>query len=637
MRTDLQALRGIAVTYVLFYHAGIGSVEAGYLGVDIFFVVSGFLITGIVRDELLAGTFSFRRFYMRRARRLLPAALVVLAACAAASGYFLSNAHQAWFYRQLVGAMAFLVNFELWLQVDYFAPAADKSPLLHMWSLAIEEQYYLLLPAALALLRPAWWGWALACVVVASFAACLATHAQDPAAAFYLLPTRAWELCIGSVGAIYAERWGRSPWVSRLSPPALTTLLVIPFAPTGAPHPGLDAALICTATLILLLRREDTVWPPVQLMASIGDRSYSLYLVHWPLFAFATNVYVSSTIPADVRAGLLGLSLVLGYLLYRLVEQPFRARELILNFGLAVRFGLANFAIAGLWFASTSLWTDARQIQDFDRPNWGFSRDCVQNKTFAPSERCRNVPADDVEMIVWGDSFAMHLVPGLAAQPGARIEQATTEACGPLRGIAPRNEASYTRRWAEFCLDFSESVVTHIANSSAEIVVLSTSITQYVEDTATVLSVEAGGFLERPGSLDLAMKRLSATVSALRAARKRVVVVSAPPRANYDLPECLVRRETGRLVLGYFSDCQMSMEMYRSAAPASVTFFERLETEADVPVIRLEDYLCSDRGTCLTELDGTVLYRDRIHLSVDGSTKLAETMGWLTEIRARAR
>ena len=637
MRTDIQALRGVAVAYVLFYHAGIGGVQAGFLGVDIFFVISGFLITGIVRDAITAGTFSFREFYMRRARRLLPAAYTVLAICAAVSGYFLTDVEHHAFHLQLLGSLVFAVNFVLLGQVDYFAGAADLKPLLHMWSLAIEEQYYLLLPALLFFLRPGLWGPVTLGIVVASLVGCVMLMPVAPASAFYLLPTRAWELGLGSLGALYAARLQGSAWVPRLSLPAVAVLVAVPFFPTGLPHPGLDALLVCVATLVLLLRRQDNRWLPVRALARVGDFSYALYLVHWPMFAFARHVYVSSPVPFEVRAGLLVASVALGYALYRLVEQPMRAREWVLDMRLATRALVVTGALALLPVLSAQLWSGNIDAQQERWPNYGFARSCAQYEAFQSREACRNAPEDQVRILVWGDSFGMHIVPGIVAQHGPGVEQATTEACGPILGLAPRNDTDYTRTWAEFCLDFNRSVMAYIAQSPLETVILSTAITQYVEASTRVLVETASGLEERRGehrSGDLA--RMRETVAAIRALGKRVIFISSPPRADYDLPECMVRQATGRLVRGAHADCGLSMENYRAASPQTLEFFRRLEDETDMPVIQLEEFMCQGNG-CMTRLDGVMLYRDQLHLSIAGSAKLGKAMDWAQEIRARAR
>ncbi|MDG2571002.1 acyltransferase, partial [Vibrio parahaemolyticus] len=171
-RADIQALRGIAVLLVVIYHANVGLFPAGYLGVDIFFVISGFLITGLIKTHLEEGRFSFREFYYRRAKRLLPAAYTVIALTTIAAPFFLSDIGLQEFKFQVLGAITFTGNIALWLQSDYFAQAAETKPLLHVWSLAIEEQYYLLLPAFLLATPARLWLRVVGLLLVISLALC---------------------------------------------------------------------------------------------------------------------------------------------------------------------------------------------------------------------------------------------------------------------------------------------------------------------------------------------------------------------------------------------------------------------------------------------------------------------------------
>lgn len=239
-RVDIQALRGLAILLVVVYHAELlASLKAGYLGVDIFFVVSGYLITGIVTKGLQDGSFSFSGFYFRRAKRLLPAAYVTFLATTLLSIAFLTTPALRDYLWQLVGAVTFTGNMVLWTQTGYFAPAAELKPLLHVWSLSIEEQYYLLLPAVLVLTPRRFWTPGVWVVLLISLALCLGLVAAKPGATFYLLPTRAWELALGSLGVLVLHE-RQSPYLRALFWPALAALLLVPFFPTGAPHPGWD-------------------------------------------------------------------------------------------------------------------------------------------------------------------------------------------------------------------------------------------------------------------------------------------------------------------------------------------------------------------------------------------------------------
>ncbi len=194
---------------VVLYHTGIGKLTAGYLGVDIFFVISGYLITTLVASGINRGDFRLSEFYFRRAKRLLPAAYVTFLATAVAAPWFLNQQELRDFAMQIAGAVTFTGNIVLWQQTGYFEGAGDLKPLLHVWSLAIEEQYYFLLPAALLFTRPSRWMPGVMAILVISLGLCIAGRTWKPIATFYLLPTRAWELLWGASIKMIGARQSR--------------------------------------------------------------------------------------------------------------------------------------------------------------------------------------------------------------------------------------------------------------------------------------------------------------------------------------------------------------------------------------------------------------------------------------------
>ena len=201
-RLDIQALRGWAVLVVVLDHMGLGILPAGFLGVDIFFVISGFLITGIIVQSLSKNDFSFTSFYMRRAKRLLPAAFVVIASTAVASAWFLTSSEMLSLNDQVAGALTYTINFVLMGQVDYFATEAETKPLLHMWSLAVEEQFYLILPLLLVLTPRSYTLRLVVIGAILSFVVCSLLRSSYPNATFYMLPFRAWEFLLGSAAIL---------------------------------------------------------------------------------------------------------------------------------------------------------------------------------------------------------------------------------------------------------------------------------------------------------------------------------------------------------------------------------------------------------------------------------------------------
>ncbi|MEZ5730359.1 MAG: acyltransferase family protein [Burkholderiaceae bacterium] len=565
-RTDIQALRGLAIALVVWYHAELGSPVAGYLGVDVFFVVSGFLVTRIVIDARALGTFGFGAFWFRRAMRLLPAAYVCFAASAIAATRLLESEELRDFGAQLLGATGFGSNIVLWRQTGYFAGEAALKPLLHTWSLAIEEQFYLLLPLVLAWVPRQRVAPALALLSVVSLAACVAAVRWQPVAAFYLLPTRAWELGLGALAASTPVLRGRATrLISGLYWPSIALLVSLPFAPSGLPHPGFDALIVCIATLVVLLDsrpRRDA--GPMRGLARIGNASYSLYLVHWPVFAFATNAWVVP-VPSSRRLVLVGLSLLLAAGVYRWVETPFRrlgtpvrARAVVALVGSAV-------VIVALG-AVPALLAPARESTH--GPVLGLASACDQNGRFEPALECRRgaKPA----RLLWGDSFAMMLAPAFAADPVRGLVQATMSECGPLLDIAPVFGQRAPAAWAARCMAFNDSVLEYLARTpSIDTVVLASPFAEAVDGNASYRSSairvrDRGTITEVMARGQAGHDALARTVGAIRALGRRVVIVAPPPSTPLDAGRCLRRRDAGLITFGdTLGDCRLDESTYR--------------------------------------------------------------------------
>ena len=340
-RPDIDGLRALAVLGVILFHAGFFWVPGGYIGVDVFFVISGYLITGILKRELAAGEFSFARFYERRARRILPALLVVLAATVAACSALMFPDDARVVARSAVMVLAFSANFLFWRGVeprtgDYFAHQLHEQPLLHTWSLGVEEQYYLLFPLALFMIWRIRSGhvWpALIAGTAASFALCAWLTPRDETSAFYLLPTRVWELL---AGGLLAWRGGTSMPARRdvhgLIALSGFALIVIPMAyyDSWTPFPGIYAAAPVLGTVVLIRYAPGSAIG--QLLAYrpivfVGLISYSAYLWHQPLFALARYTSLSDDIGTATALALCAATLVLAAITWRWVETPFRDRR----------------------------------------------------------------------------------------------------------------------------------------------------------------------------------------------------------------------------------------------------------------------------------------------------------------------
>ena len=300
-REDIDWLRAIAVLAVVAFHFEAPAVYGGFVGVDIFFVISGYLITGIIQSEVASGTFSFARFYERRVRRLLPALYAMVVLTAIPSFHYLLTSERADFFRSVAAVITFTSNFFFWLQSGYFDHAAVEKPLLHTWSLAVEEQFYLVLPVLLwAFLRVAR-GWrfalptALGVLGLASFALSIWLMRTDRSGnAFFMSPPRAWEFLIGGLVAIPGLPVLRNWWAQQTARAIALVLLGIPILSLrpGPGFPGFNALLPCIGAAVYIwcgigVPTQVRAWySHHHVVRFFGQISYSLYLWHWPLFAF---------------------------------------------------------------------------------------------------------------------------------------------------------------------------------------------------------------------------------------------------------------------------------------------------------------------------------------------------------------
>lgn len=620
-RADIQVLRGVAVLAVLLFHAGL--LPAGFLGVDLFFALSGYLMTRLIAAELGNGTFRLRGFYLRRARRLLPAALTTLAVTTALAPFLLTPTDYGAFRADLLAALTFSANIVLWLQTDYFAAAAETKPLLHMWSLSLEEQFFILLPLVLLVAPRRWWGALVALAALASAGLAFAllsgaidlavSHKRVASGVFYLLPTRAFEFLAGAAAALAVARWGplalpRS--AGRLCLLALALLLAVPLGPF---HPG--PAALFVVLLTALLCAGDGGWCTraglAAPLARLGDWSYSVYLVHWPLLAYANSAFLGET-PLSVRGGLLVVAIALGALQYRLVEVPFRRG------GGAVSPRRAGAVLAGatLGCALFGLAVIAPLERGFPQrppPNFGLAAVCDQRGTAAVDHAaCRTRRTPRVALL--GDSFAMQWAAALAAQETefGGLVQITQSGCDPamvaLSGPPPRDPAE--RRCAAFMADAARKIA---ASPGIGVVVISSSWAQTRRHAAA----------EGDTSAPLA-PFITATAKRFRRDGKTVLLLAPAPSSGRDVATCHARRQARR-PLPAARHCTISMGEDRERHGPLYAALKVASRHPGVAVVWPARSLCAATG-CRTALGQTPLYADRDHLTVFGATHVARSL-----------
>ena len=442
-RREIDGLRALAVLPVILFHAGFEAFSGGFVGVDVFLVISGYLITTIILAELEQGKFSIVNFYERRARRILPALFLVMLVCIPFAWFWLSPSDMKDFSKSLVAVSVFASNILFWRESGYFDTAAELKPLLHTWSLAVEEQYYVLFPLFLMLfwrLGKRWILVTLGLVFVASLALAQWGAYAHPAAAFFLLPTRGWELLIGAFAAFYLSKANRKEFGKGLSEVsgwlgvALIMYSVFAYSKT-TPFPGFYALVptIGTVLIILFATQKTTVGKFVgnKTFVGIGLISYSAYLWHQPLFAFARHKGFSDG-SEYIFLALSTLALLFAFLSWKYVESPFRSRRVVGRKGVfGFAFGVTTFLIligsAGFvsnGFERLMLKYKVSEIEraqveliysatNYDIYKEMATKDChiwVRNTRLIESEvfeRCRNRYGKAV--VVLGDSHAMNL------------------------------------------------------------------------------------------------------------------------------------------------------------------------------------------------------------------------------------
>lgn len=330
-RPEIDGLRTIAVVPVIFFHAGFGLFSGGFVGVDIFFAISGYLITMVLIEDLENGRFSIMNFYERRARRILPALFLVMACSIPFAWMWMLPEQMTDFAHSLIAVSLFVSNILFWQESGYFAPAAEQKPLLHTWSLAVEEQYYLFFPVFLFLVwrfgkdRVFWM-----IVILATFSLLLTELGwrRAPSANFYLAPTRAWEIFAGSIAAFIVRKQGvrENQLLSMIGLMAITGSIFLYDPET--PFPSVYALMPVLGTVLIVLFGGTQTFVArllsTRVMVGIGLISYSAYLWHQPLLAFARVRTIHE--PPLILMGALGLlSIGIAYLCWKYVERPFRA------------------------------------------------------------------------------------------------------------------------------------------------------------------------------------------------------------------------------------------------------------------------------------------------------------------------
>ncbi|VVE06265.1 acyltransferase family protein [Pandoraea sputorum] len=633
-RPDIDALRALAIIAVVTYHAFPTILPGGFVGVDVFFVISGYLISSIVLRSLRNGSFSFSDFYVKRIRRIFPALVVVLAATYLFGWFSLFPDEFIRLGNQTVAGALFFQNFHLWHEAGYFVSLAESMPLLHLWSLSVEEQFYLVFPlvAWLAYRRSLNVGVLIFFLLVVSLSLCLyLSHNELHAVqAFYLPHTRVWEILTGSLLA-YAQVY-RSQELEKIPTgarsafrhvaPIVGLCLIAVAAVTFdkfSPFPGWRALLPVSGTFLLiaagpsspvnrmLLCRRPLIW--------IGLISYPLYLWHWPLLSYAKIISAGEP-SSGVRFGAAALSVVLAWATYQFIERPIRfspqlARvpaTLIASLVCASIVGAATVRGDGFEFREAA--ADANGNR-FDYP---YKKSCAAlmgsafREDWCNADSIRTAPP---RVVMTGDSFAnafstiVHAHFANNGIPQTDFAQFGRGECPALLGYGPK-----------YCQDLTDASAKFIISTpSVETVILAANWPAYYSEK----NYHGNGPNQTHQQFMDALRR---TIEFYQQAEKRVVVfLSTPQDTN---PRGCVSRRIQLSIPPEGGNCTYPLtNALRGDSDYRVNVVPYLESKG-VAMFDPFKFMCNDE-TCRVSADGKILYSDSGHISAAGGTYLADT------------
>jgi len=445
-RKDIDGLRAIAVMAVILYHLDFTFIPGGFIGVDIFFVISGFLITQTIQKDIRANKFTIKHFYIKRIRRIVPALFVTTFVTILFALFILPVIELKEFSLSLFNVSTFTSNIFFWKHVDYFSVAAELKPLLHTWSLGIEEQFYILFPIFMLLTKNQTYKkilfWILLFLFL-SFALNVSPTAIDhPAANFFLPVTRFWELFIGAALALSIQYISNdSKYLNNIIALSGLLLILLPmiFLNQHSTFPGINALYPVTGAALIIYSGSRHMTFVSSILSNkyiryIGLISFSLYLWHWPIIALAKNVIIGE-FSIIFQLSILILSFVLSALTYSFVEQPFRTKQKLKNI-LQIKAGLLALTILAVMAIAIFIFTSIK-INSQEKFIPHINPDCfTTEETLESTERCSfGVKDSDKIFFLYGDSHANAVYPvleKLALENGWRGIASSFPGCAPL-------------------------------------------------------------------------------------------------------------------------------------------------------------------------------------------------------------
>ncbi|MCF5050775.1 acyltransferase family protein [Pseudomonas syringae] len=614
-RPDIDGMRALAVMAVVIYHAFPTLIPGGFIGVDVFFVISGYLITGILLKNLASGRLDIFDFYARRAKRIFPALSLVLLFCVVFGWFFLFDSEYRKLGKHVASGAGFVANLTLWSESGYFDAAAELKPLLHLWSLGVEEQFYLAWPLVL------WLGWkfrktsliVIPALAIASFYLCVTKVSSDPVEAFYSPLTRFWELAFGGILSYLhihrrVSRAARPQWISEISAIGALMLLAGGFAIIDAskPFPGMLAAVPVAASLLLIGPAEGSMVTRLVLANRfavwIGLISFPLYLWHWPLISLAT-ILKGEFPSAEYRRYAVLAAILLAWLTYKFVEKPIRfSQRSIVPKGLAALvlvIGCSGYLVykgaAVEIKGPNEIAAEYGQKKFFDylAGNYQVCSEASIRETALTYDgriRCmQSKPGPNVDLAIIGDSHAEHLFNGIA------------------NSLPDLNVAYYIKASAPFVgnTDFKEIYEFLERPGSPKKVMIAVHWIKRMDQISKNSSLE---------------KEVLASVQKLLANGKDVYLVDDTPRFPVEPKKCLIKARVQKHACSVpISEAKREFDAYEG------TLLNVLRREPRIKYVPINQYFC-DSKRCSMTLNGRLLFRDKNHLNVSGSNYVGELL-----------
>ena len=613
-RPEIDGLRAVAIILVLLFHFDLG-VTGGFIGVDVFFVISGYLITSLILKEQERGEFRLSQFWARRIRRIYPASFMMVIATIAFSFWLLLPEDFEELAKSAISQQLMASNVFFWRKSGYFAGAADFKPLLHTWSLSVEEQFYLIYPAILLVLQRVRRPTALTVLLmltISSFALGAWGVYSKPGATFFLLPTRAWEMLIGGMICYFPSpsldrRW-RNESLSLVGASLIICTALAYDASTV--FPGANALLPCAGAVLLIISNSSELTYIGRLLASrpvvaIGLISYSLYLWHWPVLVLMKHYFISEGVGIRLRLIALSLSTVLAVLTYFCVEVPIRRRSLFAdNKRLQIAFGGSAISVVAFSLLIINLNGIPKRFNPLALSYAASKHDRTFLSEVKPNDLVRGaIPqfgaeGEPVECMIIGDSHAMALVSGLDAACKARHIsgfQITHSSTAPLLGFVKVSKYGLNGESPEF----NRRAVDLAIQKEVKVVFLAAMWSLYSSEP---------GFEES----------LQVTIRELRNAGIHVAIIKDVAHPQRDVPLLLCNAVCRGVAV---SSIGVSVNDYLRTNQGVAGAFDRC-AEDGVSILNPLQYFVDNSDVWRVEFGGESLYRDGSHLSSRGSLRL---------------